>query len=435
MTLHEDKQTIGIVMTSAIVIGTVIGSGIFLLPVSLAPLGINAPIAWVVSGIGALCVAFALSRIVRPEGGGLQSYVEAELGATAGFIVTFALWVSSWTAMASTAVAAAAALSWIFPQVSDPWSIAMVAIATTIAVTAVNLRGVRAAGGFALVTVALRILPLLAVIIAVLAMKSQHQPLAPMAPTPITTDNLATAVTLTLFAMIGFETGTAPVGKVRNPTRTIPLALMAGTSFCVVLYLLSSTSVSLILSPETTAKSLSPFADALKANWGETAARLAAVGVAIAAIGGLNSNLLCGGELGYSMGLRGDLPAVLGRANRNNTPVISLLLAAVLTVLLVLFNTSRSTAQLFIFVSLLTTTATLVVYLIGGIAALRRRNSAAGMVTIGASILFSLFAFYGAGMEANLWGLALLVAGLAIRWFCHRLTRSRAGSTLAAEAS
>jgi len=182
-------------MTSAIVIGTVIGSGIFLLPVSLAPLGINAPIAWVISGIGALCIAFALSRIVRPEGQGLQSYIEEELGATAGFVVTFSLWVSCWTAMASTAVAAAAALSWIVPSLGDAWSVAMVAIATTIAVTAVNLRGVRAAGGFAVVTVAIRILPLLAAVVAVLSMKARHQPLAPLAPTPITTDNLATAVT------------------------------------------------------------------------------------------------------------------------------------------------------------------------------------------------------------------------------------------------
>ena len=422
-------------MTSAIVVGTVIGSGIFLLPVSLAPLGINAPIAWVISGIGALCIAFALSSIVRPEGAGLQSYVEAELGATAGFVVTFALWISCWTAMASTAVAAAAALSWIVPSLNDPWSVAMVAIGTTIAITAVNLRGVRAAGAFAVVTVAIRILPLLAVIVAVLLMKARHQPLAPFAPTPITTDNLATAVTLTLFAIIGFETGTAPVGKVRNPTRTIPLALMAGTSFCVLLYLLSSTSVGLILSPEATAKSLSPFADALKVNWGETAARLAAIGVAIAAIGGLNSNLLCGGELGYSMGLRGDLPAILGTANRRNTPVISLLLAAVLTIVLVMSNTSRSTAQLFIFVSLLSTTATLVVYLVGGIAALRRRPAAAAAAAIGASILFSLFAFYGAGLEANLWGLALLIAGLAMRWLCHRLTRSPADSIRLAAAS
>jgi len=435
MSAPIEKQSIGLVMTSAIVVGTVIGSGIFLLPVSLAPLGINAPIGWVVSGLGAMCVAFTLSRIVRPEGGGLQSYIEAELGAIAGFIVTFSLWVSSWAAMAATAIAAAAALSRIVPQLGDPWSVAMVAIATTLVVTAVNLRGVRAAGGFALVTVAIRILPLLAVI-AVLALRQiEQQPIASLAATPITTDNIATAVTFTLFAIIGFETGTAPVGKVRNPTRTIPLALMAGTAFCVLLYLFSSTAVSLILSPEATASSLAPYADALKANWGEKAAKLAAIGIAIAAIGGLNSNLLCAGEVGYSLGLRGDLPGFFAMTTGTNAPIVSLAVASVLTVVLVLFNTSRSTAELFIFVSMLTTTSTLVVYLFGALAALRTRPPPVAALAIGGSILFSLFAYYGAGLEADLWGLALLAAGLVIRWLCHHFRNSIAGSSPAAEAS
>ena len=425
---------IGLVMTSAIVVGTVIGSGIFLLPATLAPLGVNAPIGWVISGVGAMCVAYALSRIVRPEGGGLQSYIEAELGAIPGFLVTFALWISAWAAVAATGIAAAAALSRIVPAISDPWSIAMVAIAAAVCVTLVNLCGVRAAGGFALVTVAIRILPLLAVIAVVLLREAKHQPLASLASTPVTTGNLATAVTLTLFAIIGFETGTAPVGKVRNPTRTIPIALIAGTAFCVLLYLFSSTSVSLILSAEATANSLAPYADALKANWGETAVLFAAGGIAIAAIGGLNSNLLCAGELGYSMALRGDLPRFLARTSPSYTPVASLIVATGLAIVLVLSNTSKSTAQLFIFVSLLTTSATLVVYVIGAVAAFRTRPGAAAIVAIGASILFSLFAFYGAGLEANLWGLVLLIAGLGIRWCCHRLSSSRGGSILETEA-
>lgn len=434
MTTSDDRK-IGLVMTSAIVVGTVIGSGIFLLPATLAPLGANAPIAWIISGIGAMCVAFALSQIVRPEGRGLQSYVEAELGAIPAFLVTFALWVGAWSAVAATGIAAAAAFSRIIPSIGDPWSIAMVAIAAAVIVTLVNLRGVRAAGGFALVTVAIRILPLLAVIAVVLLRGAKHQPLASLAPTPITTDNLATAVSLTLFAIVGFETGTAPVGKVRDPSRTIPIALMAGTAFCVLLYLLSSTSVSLILSPEATANSLAPYADALKANWGETAVLFAAAAIAIAAIGGLNSNLLCAGELGYSMALRGDLPRFLAVTSRSFTPIASLIVAAALGIALILSNISKSTAQLFIFVSLLSMTTSLVVYVVGAIAAWHTRPGRGAKVAIAASILFSLFAFYGAGPEANLWGLFLLAAGLAIRWCCHRFRRSQAGSIPLAEAS
>jgi APA family basic amino acid/polyamine antiporter len=426
MRAPERDESIGIWITSAIVVGTVIGSGIFLLPSSLAPLGVNAVIGWIISGIGALCIAFALSRLVTSDGGGIQSYVEVVFGPTLAFVVTFAFWVASWTAMAATAIATAAALSRIFPQVSDPWSIAMVALAATMIVAAVNSRGIRAAGGFALVTVAIRILPLLAVIVVVLLLQVKDQPLAPLAATPVTADNIATAVTLTLFAIIGFEAATAPVGKVRNPSRTIPLALIAGTSFCVLLYLFSSTSVSLILSPEATASSLAPYADALKASWGEGATKLAAAGIAIAAIGGLNSAVLTSGELGYSMALRGDLPRYLARTSTNNTPVFSQFLATALTVVLVLSNTSKSTVELFVFVSLLATTATLVVYGIGALAALRTGPSAYATIAIVASIMFSLFAFYGAGWEANLWGLVLMLIGLVVRWLCRLLRRPHA---------
>ena len=432
MAAAEQKQSIGLLMTSAIVVGTMIGAVIFLLPVSLEPLGVNAVIGWIVSAIGALCIAFALSRLVRAEGGGIQSYVEAVFGPTAGFVVTWAFWVSTWTSMAALAIAAAAALSRIFPAFSDSWSIAMVGIATTLAIMGVNARGIRAASGFALVTVAIRVLPLLAVIAVVITRQIKAQPLAPLAQVPVTTDHIATAVALTMFAMLGFEAATAPVGKVSNPTRTIPLALLSGTAVVGLIYLFSSTAVSLILSPEATATSLAPYADALKANWGEAAVQFAALGIAIAAIGCLNSNLLCAGELGYSMALRGDLPATLARTSRSNTPVASQLLAAGLTILLVLLNTSKSTAELFTFMILLATSSTIVLYAVGALAALRTRQPPLAKIVIAASILFSLFVFYGAGAEANLWGVVLLAIGLAVRWFFRRFNSS--ASTIPAEA-
>ena len=74
-------------MTLSLVIGSIIGTGIFLLPVALAPLGASVPIGWLVSGIGVMAIAYCASRIVRPEGGGLQSYVEKELGLTIDRVV------------------------------------------------------------------------------------------------------------------------------------------------------------------------------------------------------------------------------------------------------------------------------------------------------------------------------------------------------------
>ncbi|MGH6783935.1 MAG: APC family permease, partial [Sphingomicrobium sp.] len=236
-----------------------------------------------------------------------------------------------------------------------------------------------------------------------------------------------------LYALTGFENALAPVGKVRDPARNIPRAIIAGTAFVALLYLLSSTSVLLLLPLPEAATSAAPFADALVSQWGEGAAILAALGMAVAAFGALNGGVMVAGEAGYSMALRGDLPKALSRTRGANTPVVSQLVSSAIVVLLVLFNSNRTTAGLFTFVILLSTVAVLVVYLVGSLAALKLRPSPLAALVIILGCGFSLFAFYGSGLEANLWGLALLAIGLAIRSVMHRLN-SRATSPAAGAA-
>jgi len=115
----EDGK-MGIWMTSALVVGTIIGAAIFMLPVSLAPLGRNAVIGWLVSGFGMLCVAFALARLSQCGGDGIQANIERQLGRTAAFLVAWAFWVSNWAAQAAVAIAGASALSWINPAYAGP---------------------------------------------------------------------------------------------------------------------------------------------------------------------------------------------------------------------------------------------------------------------------------------------------------------------------
>src|SRR3954470_5351761 len=133
---REKPQTIGISMTTALVIGTIIGSGIFLLPVSLAPLGANVLIGWLVSGVGVLCIVFALAQLSRLGGDGIQANVEREFGPTVAFLVAWAFWVSNWAARASGAVGAASALSFAGPQFGGPGLIVPVAIGCVVLLTA-----------------------------------------------------------------------------------------------------------------------------------------------------------------------------------------------------------------------------------------------------------------------------------------------------------
>ena len=423
---RPDDGLLGPWMTLSLVIGGMIGAGIFMLPVSLAPYGANAVIAWVISSIGALSLAYSLARLARRDGLGIQAYIERELGPTVGFVVTWAFWVSAWASNAALAIAAASGLARIVPSLASSTSIAWVAIGLIAFLAIVNALGARATGRLAILTVAIKILPLLAVILILGGTSGAGEPFEPLAAMPISFDSIAGATALTLFALLGFETATAPVDKVRHPGRNIPLAILAGTAFVAVLYLLSSTAVLLLLPAEVVATSVAPFADAIGRTWGEQAALLAAFGMAVSAFGALNGGVMIAGELSYSMAVRGDLPALLARTTRAGTPVLSQLIAAAIAIILVMLNMSRDTAGLFTFVILLSTCATLWLYLAGALAALKQRPGPVAMLVILIGIVFTAFAFYGSGWEANKWGLVLLAAGLVIRtvmrWLNSRAT-------------
>lgn len=412
---------IGIWMTSALVVGSMIGAGIFMLPVSLAPMGANAVVGWVLSSVGALTTAFALARLSQLGGEGIQANIERQLGRTAAFLMAWSFWVSSWAAQAAVAIAGASALAWISPVFAGPGFVIPAAIGSVAFFTVVNAFGARASGVASIVTVAIRLLPLAGVILIFALRGIGSAAYVPLAPMVLTAGNIATATALTFFALTGFESATTPVDKVRDPARTIPRAIIGGTLFVAIVYLLASTGVQLVLPAGIVAGSPAPFADAIAAQWGAGAASLAALAIAIGAFGCLNAGILCTGELGYALGLRRDLPAVMAWTWRGNTPFGAQIVGSALAALLILANSSRASASLFTFIILLSTAAVLVVYLAGALSAWRMSSSPSARAVIIVALLFILFAFYGTGAEAGLWSLVLLAIGLVVRAIMHRL--------------
>jgi APA family basic amino acid/polyamine antiporter len=421
MTTSEDGK-MGIWMTSALVVGTIIGAAIFMLPVALAPLGVNALLGWLVSGLGVLCIAFAFARLSRLGGDGIQANIEREFGPTAAFLVAWSFWVSYWAAAASVAIAAGSTLSFIAPPGSAGDLILPVGIACVVLLTAVNAIGIRASGGLSIVTVAIRVLPLLAVVWLFVERGVSGEAYEQLAPMPLGITNVATATALAFFALTGFENATAPVCKVRDPAKTIPRAIMGGTIFVVLLYLAAASGIQLLLPANAVAASPAPFADVLVSSWGREAAVVAAIAITVSAIGCLNGLILGAGEVGYSMALRGDLPAAMARTRGANTPIVSQLVTGGLAILLILANSSRATASLYTFIVLLSTATIIVVYLIGVLAAWKSSPTMCARSVIVIALLFVAFAIYGTGLEANLWGLVLLAAGLAIRAVVRRFS-------------
>ncbi|HEY4071167.1 MAG TPA: amino acid permease, partial [Sphingomicrobium sp.] len=371
-----------------------------------------------ISALGAMCIVFGLAQISRFGGEGIQANIEQEFGPTAGFLATWSFWVSNWVAQASVAVATASALSFIG---GDASLVVPVAIGSVLLVTAVNAIGVRAAGGLSIVTVAIKILPLLAVIWLFVERGARGGTYEPFAAATITVANVASATALTFFALTGFEAATAPVCKIRDASRTIPRALIGGTGFVALLYLAAGTGIQMLLPATVVAASPAPFADALVSSWGHGVAAFAALAIAISAFGCLNCLTLGTGELGYSMALRGDLPSIMTRTRGANTPFVSQIVGSALAVILILANSSRATANLYTFIILLSTAAVIVVYLAGVLAAWRSNPTTNARAVFAVALIFIAFAIYGTGVEADLWCLVLLAVGLAIRAVMRRL--------------
>ena len=426
MASADKKHQLGFWMTWSVVVGTMIGSGIFMLPASLAPYGANAIVGWIVSGLGAVALAYSIGRLARAsDGGGIQVYIAQAFGPLVAFLATFAFWISSWAALAAVSVAGAAAIGRLAPGLSSATAVALVAVAILALFQATNALGARSTGRLAVLAAVLKILPLAAVLVVFLQVEIGGGSMASLAPLPLTLDNIAAASAITLFAMLGFENAAAPVDKVRDPCRTIPRALISGTAFVALLYLLVSTAILLLLPVEVAGNSSSPFADAIGRGWGEIGVVLAALAIAVSAAGYVNANVLIIGELGYSMALRREMPGFLARTIGHNTPLNAQLLGTGMAGALILANMSKSTADLFTFVALLTASATLWLYLAAALAALKQRPRGLALVAVLAGLAFTLFAFYGSGWEANLWSLALLGSGAIV----YAIMRSRAGSS------
>ena len=358
-------RALGFWMAAALVVGNMVGSGVFLLPASLAPLGVNSVAGWVVSATGAVLLAFVFAALSRafPIDGGPYVYTRAAFGELAAFLVSWGYWVAVWVGNAAIATGGVSYLIALAPPLAHvTGGPAAVTVAIIWALTAVNCHGVRAAGWVQLVTTATKLVPLLAVAL-VGGFFLRGEQVAEAAAVPLGLDRTTAAATLTMWALLGFESATVPADKVRDPERTIPRATVAGTLVAALVCMLACTFVLLMVPAGQLAASNAPFADAARAFWGDRAATLVALFAAVSTFGCLNGWILVQGEMPWAMARDGLFPRAFARESSRGTPAFSLVFTSGLMTALVLMNFNRSTVDVFTFMILLATSANLVTYL------------------------------------------------------------------------
>lgn len=410
----------------ALVVGNTIGSGVFLLPASLAPYGLNSVVAWILTACGSVLLAIVFARLSRayPEAGGPYAYVHLAFGPFTAFIVAWGYWISIWVGNAAIATGAVSYLTPLMPWIdSAPGSSAAVTLFFLWALTAVNVYGIKASGWVQNVTTVLKVLPLLAIsALGLFAVRSTT--VAAAAGIPLSLRGTTAAATLTLWALLGLESATIPASKVRDPGRTIPTATLLGTVLTALICIIACTTVLLLVPPATLARSNAPFVDLASAFWGASAGKFLAVFAAISGFGALNGWILLQGELPNVMAKNGVFPRIFARDSPRHTPTFALLFSSSLVTLLILMNYQKSMVSVFTFMILLSTTACLVLYLLCSLALLRLQWTghikSPRMHTVPLAIIgviataFSLWAIVGAGREAVLWGAVLLLLGAPV---------------------
>jgi basic amino acid/polyamine antiporter, APA family len=420
------RGRLGLWMCVALIVGNMIGSGVFLLPASLAPFGLNSITGWAftVGGAIALAIVFAqLSRAV-PAAGGPYVYTRAAFGELTGFVVAWGYWVAVWAGNAAIATGSVSYLSELVPSIARvPGASAIVTVIVVWLLTGVNCLGVRATGWVQSVTTVMKLMPLIAVVcLGVVVLRSSD--FSHLASVPLSLSGTTAAATLTLWAMVGLESATIPADKVDDPARTIPRATIIGTVITALICAAACSFVMLMVPAARLSTSNAPFADAVRAFWGDRSASILAVFATVSGVGALNGWILLQGELPYAMARAGVFPRVFARESPGGTPVFALAFSSVLVTALVLMNFNRAMVEVFTFVILLSTCATLVTYLVCSVALLElirrgqlgaRRGTTRWLATVGVlATSYSLWAIVGAGSSAVGWGVVLFLAGLPV---------------------
>ncbi len=433
------RRKLGFAMCVALVVGNMIGSGVFLLPVDLAPLGWNSVYGWLITIGGTLCLVAAMARLAALLGDSCApfSYPAAAFGPAAGFLIAWSYWISIWVTTATLAVAVVRNLSVLWPGLAAPAVGAGFAVGVIWLLTIINAFGVRTAGRLQVVTTLLKLLPLAAaILLGAWLIGSGDAGTARYDSVAIDPGSINTAATLTLFAMLGFESAMAVGDRVENAERVVPRATMWGTAITGLIYLLACSAVTLLLPPAAVHASSSPFALFFGTFVDPRLGALVAAFAAIAALGAINGYVLMQGEFLFALSRSGLLPAWFGSQNRFDVPIRASILSTLLASALVLVNFSRGLAGLFQFMLLVTTSVSILFYIAGALAGIRlarqgRIASSPGYLALAAAgVGYSIWAFYGAGIEASLWSLAMSATGVPIY-----LLMRRGRSTLPAAAS
>ncbi len=427
------REKLGPWTATALVVGNIIGIGVFMLPASLAPYGAGSFMGWGLTLIGALCLAWVFAVLARqlPRAGGAMGIVRVAFGGDVAFLNAWGYWIATWVANGIIVIGAVNYLGTLVPVIGASRPLAAVTgVALLWLFAGINLLGLRTAGRVQLVTTVLKMWPFIAAfaVVVILLGTQGTSVLQPIDSSQFTLGIAATTTTLTLYTMLGIECAALPADAVDNPERVVPLATMAGTLLSGAVNMALCVSIVLFMPAATVANSSAPLVDFIARGIGPVAASIVSVAVVISALGCLNGWILLTGEIPTGLAEAGELPAWFGVRNARGASVNSSLVSHALTTVLIVFNATSVMSDIYTFIVQLATATALILYVLVPLAALRfmrkgsvPRSSGLTVASI-VALLFGAVAIVGSGASVVASGTVMTLAG----WPLYRLMKRRA---------
>ena len=422
------KKEISLFMATMLVCGNMIGSGVFMLPSTLAQ--VSGPgatiIAWILTTVGSILIAISFANLGTkyPSTGGAYHYTKEAFGDFAGFLSAWLYWNGSWIGNAAILVAITSYASVVFPALNNPTISIIFSSAVLWIFTLINISGVKKAGKIqSFVTVFKIAFFALFIIVAFLNFDSVN--ILPLYPEEKGLSTVPLAATSTLWAFIGLESATVAAGELKNPEKNVRKSTIYGLIISAAIYLLISIGSMGAMNNKELAQSSAPLTDILTNALGTQVGKILTIAVVICILGTIIGWLLSTARVGYAAGVDGVFPKFFGKINeKTGTPVNSLIFGSVLVNILLVMNFQKGMVDAFTFITILATLSYLPVYLLSISAEMmltfKEEKKFNFKIFIKKSILpllafiYVLWTIYGSGAETVMWGFILMLIGIPV---------------------
>ncbi len=355
----ELSRDLGVSHAAAVVVGTIIGSGIFLVPSEMMQAVGSAKLvylAWIVGGLLSFFGALTYAELgaMKPQAGGEYVYVRDAYGPLPGFLYAWTWFVIAKPASIATVATGLVRILGTFQVfsffsahvISRPFAISwgqVVAIGAAILISLLNYVGVKKAGEFQLVFTLLKVVIIVGIVVVcfagAVAGAGWHNFAGTFAGAKGGLAGFTAALVAALWAYDGWNDLNMVAGEVKRPERNIPVALIAGVAVVAALYMLMNAGVQYVLPAKAIAASPRPASDAVALVMGRMGAGIVSAGMALSMLVTLNGTIMSGARVPYAVARDGYFFRALAEVHpRFHTPSMALAVQAALSIVLLLLG-------------------------------------------------------------------------------------------------